>query len=99
MSNLGKRLNDLEKLWPKPAAAAIDAAALDRAVRQIAAERGIPAEDLLRQAQAETQRMAAAGVTTLHEMAGFIAAERGLDPALVQAEAERIVAGGRGSAA
>ncbi len=99
MSNLGKRLNDLEKLWPKPAAAAIDAATLDRAVARIAAERGIPAEDLLREAESDVQRMGAAGVTTLHEMAAFIAAEQGLDPVLVQVEAERFLAECRGDAA
>ncbi|MDP9370771.1 MAG: hypothetical protein M3Q03_21300 [Chloroflexota bacterium] len=98
MANHDKRLNDLEKLWLKPAPATIDAATLDRAVAQAAAERGIPAEDLLREAEAETQRMAAAGVTTLHEMAELVAAEEGLDPVLVQAEAERFLAECRGEA-
>ncbi|MDP9355700.1 MAG: hypothetical protein M3R02_10555 [Chloroflexota bacterium] len=97
MTSHQKRLNDLERLWPKPAPATIDAATLDRAVARIAAERGIPAEDLLREAESDVQRMGAAGLTTLHEMAGFIAVERGLDPVLVQAEAERFLAECRGA--
>ncbi len=96
MANYAKRLNDLERTWPKPAPVTIDAATLDRAVARVAAEQGLPAEDLLREAEAETQRMAAAGVTTLHEMATIVAAEAGLDPALVQAEAERFLAECRG---
>ncbi len=92
MSNHEKRLDTLEKLWPKPAPAAIDATTLDRAVTRVAAERGVPAEDLLREAEAEVQRMVAAGVTTLRGMAAFVAAEAGLDPVLVQAEAERFLA-------
>ncbi len=67
-------------------------------MRQIAAERGVPAEELLREAEADMQRMADAGLTTLHEMAGLIAVERGLDPVLVQAEAERLLAECRGMA-
>ncbi len=98
MSNYERRLNGLERIWPKPAPAAIDAATLDRAVARIAAERGIPVEMLLQEAERETQRMAAAGVTTLHEMAAFVAAEEGLDPALVQAEAEAFLDECRGMA-
>ncbi len=98
MANYEKRLNDLERIWPKPTPATIDAATLDHAVARIAAEQGIPAEDLLREAEAETQRMAAAGVTTLHEMAALVASEAGLDPVLVQAEAERFLAECRGMA-
>ncbi len=92
MSNLGKRLNDLEKLWPRPASAALDAATLNRAVARVTAECGIPAEDFLREAETDVQRMTAAGMTTLSDMVAFVAAVRGLDPVLVQAEAERFLA-------
>ncbi len=98
MSNHERRLSDLEKLWPKPAPTALDAATLDRAVARVAAKQGRPVEVLLQEAERDTQRMAAAGVTTLHEMAAFVAAEAGLDPALVQAEAERFLAECRGMA-
>ncbi len=98
MANYEKRLNDLERIWPKPALAVLDTATLDRAVARIAAEQGRPVEVLLQEAERDTQRMAAAGVTTLHEMAAFVAAEAGLDPVLVQAEAERFLAECRGMA-
>ncbi len=92
MSNHERRLDTLEKVWPKPASATIDAATMDRAVARIAAERGIPVDELLQEAERDMQRMGAAGLTTLHEMAAFVAAEAGLDPQLVQAEAERFLA-------
>ncbi|MDP9471974.1 MAG: hypothetical protein M3Q71_15135 [Chloroflexota bacterium] len=98
MSNYETRLAALERIWPKPAPATIDATALDRAVARVATERGVPAEDLLREAEFDVQRMAVAGLTTLHEMAAFVAAEAGLDPVLVQAEAERFLAECRGMA-
>ncbi len=98
MANYAKRLNDLERTWPKPAPATIDAATLDRAVARVVAEQGIPVDELLQEVERDTQRMAAAGLTTLHEMAAFVAAEAGLDPVLVQAEAERFLDECRGVA-
>ncbi len=60
-----QRLNSLERIWPKPAPATIDAATLDRAVARIAAEQGRPVEVLLQEAERDTQRMADAGLTTM----------------------------------
>ncbi len=91
MTNHERRINDLERIWPKPPAP-IDAATLERAVARITTEQGTTAEELIQEAERETPRMAAAGVTTLREMVEVIATERGLDPVLVQAEAERFLA-------
>ncbi len=98
MANYAKRLNDLERTWPKPAPAALDAATLDRAVARIAAERGVPVDELLQEADRDMQRLAATGLTTLHEMTDLVASEAGLDPVLVQAEAERFLDECRGVA-
>ncbi len=93
MSDLGRRLNGLERLWPKPARREWDQAALERAVARIAAERGMTVEALL----AETERIVGPqgtgdGITTMREAVERIAAERGLDAEEVFAEAERVIA-------
>ncbi len=93
MSDLGRRLNGLERLWPKPARREWDEATMQRCVERIAQERGMTVEALL----AETERIlgppgTGAGGGTLREAVERIAEERGLSVEEVQAEAERIIA-------
>ncbi len=93
MSDLGRRLNGLERLWPKPARREWDQAALERAVARIAAERGMTVEALL----AETERIVGPqgtgdGDETLRSAVERIAEERGLSVEEVQAEVNRMLA-------
>ncbi len=98
MTNIDKRLRDLEVIWPKPASPEMDQAALERAVARIAQERGLSVEDVLAEAEASARQADAAGAVTPRDHLAFaverIAEERGLSAADVMAEAERMLAAG-----
>ena len=64
-------------------------------VAALALDLGILPAELIAEAAALADRCAAAGATTLPAMAAVAAAESGIDPVLVLAEAERLLGGGR----
>ncbi|MDP9355551.1 MAG: hypothetical protein M3R02_09780 [Chloroflexota bacterium] len=96
---MDRRLDTLERHWPKPVALSLDAGALQRAAERLAAEHGVPLDEVVREVEADMQRAADAGVATLEEMVAFVAAREGLDPAMVLAEAERVITECRGAEA
>ena len=85
MSGLGARVRRLE--------GRSRGADLRRLAEEVAAESGVGADELLADALAFAGRCAAAGATTAAEQCRLMAAELGLDPAEVLAEAEAMMAG------
>ena len=83
-------------VWTRAGRLAERPGAVDpREVAALALDLGILPAELIAEAEALADRCAAAGATTLPAMAAVAAAESGLDPALVRAEAERLLGGGR----
>lgn len=92
MSDLSRRLNGLERVWPKPVNLEPDEAVMRRLVQRLAAERGQTVEAVLAEAEAGARRAAAAGVVTLHDHIRYVAVERGIDPEEAWAEVGRMFA-------
>ena len=80
MSDLSRRLNGLERIWPPTPAGGLSADAwrqLRAAMECRAVEWGLPVEEALIELERDIQRMVVVGGTTLPKMADFIAADEG----------------------